>query len=50
LEDSYSITLQGLSNAIREAQISYASAAKEYGKLTITSPINGTISEKLIDK
>jgi multidrug efflux pump subunit AcrA (membrane-fusion protein) len=44
------ITLRSLNNAISEAQIWYSSSAKEYGKLTITSPITGTIWEVFIDK
>ena len=43
------ITLKSLQNAISEAQISYASAQKEYNKLTITSPINGSVSDVFID-
>jgi len=43
------LTLRSLSNSISEAQISYSSAAKDLAKLTITSPINGTISEVSID-
>ena len=44
-----SITLRSLQNSISEAQIWYSSAAKDYSKLTITSPINGTISDVSID-
>ncbi len=44
-----SVTLRSLNNSIAEAQISYTASAKEYNKLTITSPINGTISEVLVD-
>lgn len=44
-----SVTLRSLNNSIEEAQISYTSSAREYNKLTITSPINGTISDVLID-
>lgn len=47
--ENYDITLRSLQNSISEAQISYASAAKELAKLTVRSPINGTISEKFID-
>lgn len=47
---NYDVTLRSLQNSIAEANISYASAAKEYAKLTISSPINGTISEKFIDE
>ncbi len=43
------ITLKSLQNSITEAQIGYTSASKDYEKLTITSPINGTISEVFID-
>jgi len=46
---NYDITLRSLQNAITEAQIGYSSAAKEYAKLTITSPINGTLGDKFID-
>ncbi len=45
-----SVTLRSLNNSIAEAQINYTSSAKEYSKLTITSPINGTISEVLVDE
>jgi len=43
------VTLKSLQNAINEAQISYTSAQKEYNKLTITSPINGSVSDVFID-
>lgn len=49
-KDNYDITLRSLQNTIAEAQISYAAAAKEYAKLTITSPINGTVSTISIDR
>ena len=45
-----SVTLRSLNNSIAEAQINYTSSAKEYSKLTITSPINGTISEVIVDE
>jgi multidrug efflux pump subunit AcrA (membrane-fusion protein) len=44
------ITLKGLKNSISEAEVWYASSAKEYWKLTIKSPINGTIGSVLIDE
>ncbi len=47
--DSRDISLLTLQNAIKEAQISYDSAAKEYAKLTITSPIDGIVWDILID-
>ena len=47
---NYEVTLRSLDNAIREAQIGYASAQKEFAKLTITSPINGTVSQVFVDK
>lgn len=47
---NYDITLRSLENAIREAQIGYVSAEKEYAKLTLRSPINGTVSEVFVDK
>lgn len=43
------ITLRSLNNSIQEANIGYSSAAKDISKLTITSPINGTVSEVSID-
>jgi len=43
------ITLRSLENAVSEANVWYAQSAKEYNKLVITSPINGTISESFID-
>ncbi len=43
------ITLRSLENAINEANVGYSQSAKDYNKLVITSPINGTISESLID-
>lgn len=43
--DNRDITLRSLENAIAEAKVSYNSAVKEYSKLTITSPINGTVFE-----
>lgn len=44
------VTLKSLQNAIIEARIWYSSSAKELGKLTISSPINGTISDVFIDR
>ena len=43
------ITLRSLENAISEANVSYAWSAKEFDKLVIRSPINGTISQSFID-
>lgn len=43
------ITLRSLENSINEANVWYAQSAKEYNKLVISSPINGTISESFID-
>lgn len=43
------ISLRSLENVISEANIGYATSQKEYDKLTIRSPINGTISESFID-
>ncbi len=47
---SYDITLKSLQNAIREWEIGYAGAEKEYSKLIIRSPINGTVSQVFVDK
>jgi len=44
------VTLRSMQNSIEEAKISYSSSAKEFSKLTITSPINGTVSDVFIDK
>ena len=44
------VTLRSLKNLINGSKINYASATKEYAKLIIRSPINGTISEVFIDK
>ena len=44
------VTLRSLQNAIDEARIGYSSSAKEFSKLTVKSPINGTVSEVLIDE
>ncbi len=44
-----SVTLRSLENAIKEANVGYASSAKEYSKLVIRSPINGTISDVFVD-
>lgn len=49
LKKTRDITLQSLENSKEEARISYLSSQKEYNKLLIKSPINGTISEKFID-
>lgn len=43
------VTLRSLQNSINEARIWYQTALKEYNKLTITSPINGIVSEINID-
>jgi multidrug resistance efflux pump len=48
--DSRDITLLTLQNGIKESQISYESAAKEYAKLTISAPIDGIVGDILIDK
>ena len=45
-----SVTLRSLNNSITEANINYTSSAKEFSKLTITSPINGTVSEVIVDE
>jgi multidrug efflux pump subunit AcrA (membrane-fusion protein) len=50
VKENYEITLRSLDNTISEARITYASALKEYQKLSVRSPINGTISEKFIDE
>lgn len=47
---SRDVTLLTLQNAIRDSQISYDAATKEFAKLTITSPIDGVIWDVLIDK
>lgn len=49
-EKNKDITLRSLKNSISEAQVWYSSSAKEYGKLTFKSPINGTIGNVYIDK
>lgn len=46
---SRDVTLRSLQNAIDEARIGYKTALNEFNKLTITSPINGTISEIMVD-
>lgn len=46
---SRDVTLRSLQNAINEANIGYQTSLKEYNKLTITSPINGTVSKVDID-
>jgi len=38
-QQSRAVTLRSLNNGIKEAQINYTSSAKEYNKLTISSPI-----------
>lgn len=43
------ITLKSLKNAIRESEIAYESAGKEYSKLTITAPISWIIGDIMID-
>ena len=48
--ESREVSLLTLQNAIREAQISYESTAKEYSKLTISAPIDGIVGDILIDK
>ncbi|MCD5375457.1 biotin/lipoyl-binding protein [Candidatus Gracilibacteria bacterium] len=49
-EKNRDITLRSLQNSISDAQVNYSSSAKEYGKLTIRSPINGTIGNVLLDQ
>jgi len=44
------LQLSLLQNAINDANVSYADASKNYGKLQIKSPINGFIQEILVDK
>ncbi|USN58639.1 MAG: HlyD family efflux transporter periplasmic adaptor subunit [Candidatus Peribacteria bacterium] len=44
-----SVNLRNLQNAINEAQIAYNQAKNEYDKLTITSPIDGTIGSVMLD-
>lgn len=43
------VNLRSMQNAINEANITYKTAIKEYEKLTISSPISGTISDINID-
>lgn len=43
------VTLRSLKNSIDEARVWYSSSAKEYGKLTLVSPIDGTIGAVLVD-
>ncbi len=43
------ITLRSLQNAIRDSEVSYSEASKNYSKLTITAPIDGVIAEKTVD-
>ena len=49
-EKNRDITLRSLQNSISDAQVNYSSSAKEYWKLTIRSPINGTIGNVLLDQ
>ena len=49
-EKNRDITLRSLDNSISDAQVNYSSSAKEYWKLTIRSPINGTIGNVLLDQ
>ena len=44
------ISLRSLQNSISDARVSYSSSAKEYGKLTFRSPINGSIGGVMIDE
>lgn len=44
------ITLKWLENSIRDAEISYDVSAKDYAKLTITSPIDWVISDIFVDE
>jgi multidrug efflux pump subunit AcrA (membrane-fusion protein) len=44
------ISLRSLQNSISDARVSYSSSAKEYGKLTFRSPINGSIGSVMIDE
>ena len=39
-----------MQNSIAQAQIEYGSASNDFDKLTIRSPINGTISDVRIDQ
>jgi multidrug resistance efflux pump len=43
------LTLQSMNAAIVDAEIAYRQTAKEYSKLTITSPISGVVGEIFID-
>lgn len=43
------VSLRSLENSIADARVWYASAAKEFNKLTIISPISGTIAWVKID-
>jgi multidrug resistance efflux pump len=43
-------TLKALRSAIQQAQISYQEAQTQLEKLQVTSPIDGTISEILVDE
>ncbi len=49
-KDSRDITLLTLQNGIKESQITYEWAAKEYAKLTVTAPIEWIVGDILIDK
>lgn len=49
LKQSKEITMQSLTNAIRESEISVSAAIKEYAKLTITAPISWVIDDIIID-
>lgn len=44
------VTLKSLQNAIDEARIGLSSSSKEFSKLTVSSPINGTVEEVFVDK
>ncbi|NDK10236.1 HlyD family efflux transporter periplasmic adaptor subunit [Candidatus Gracilibacteria bacterium] len=49
LKSSYDVSLSSLKNAIAESNIALASAQNDYAKLTIRSPINGTVGEVFVD-
>ncbi len=49
LDKNYDVTKRSLQNAITEAKIWLSSAQKDYAKLTISSPINGTVGEVFVD-
>ncbi len=44
------VTLRSMQNSIAQAQIDYSSASNDFDKLTIRSPISGTISSVSIDR